>query len=62
MAIKLYKQPELEKPALIVGWPGIGNIGIIAVDTLRDQLRASNLASNFSERVPKPAGTFHSLP
>ena len=40
MAVKLYKEPKLEKPDLIVGWPGIGNVGIIAVDTLRDQLRA----------------------
>ena len=40
MGIKLYKEPKLEKPDLIVGWPGIGNVGIIAVDTLRDQLRA----------------------
>lgn len=40
MAVKLYKQPKLKKPDLIVGWPGIGNIGIIAVDTLREQLQA----------------------
>ena len=43
MAIKLYKKPKLEKPNLIVGWPGIGNIGIIAVDTLRSQLQAEEL-------------------
>jgi len=40
MGIRLYKEPRLEKPDLIVGWPGIGNIGIIAVDTLREQIRA----------------------
>jgi len=40
MGIILYKEPKLEKPDLIVGWPGIGNIGIIAVDTLRGVLRA----------------------
>lgn len=43
MTIKLYKEPKLEKPDLIVGWPGIGNVGIIAVDTLRGQLQAEEL-------------------
>lgn len=40
MGIRLYKEPKLEKPVMIVGWPGIGNIGIIAVDTLRGQIQA----------------------
>ena len=40
MGIKLYKEIKLEKPDLIVGWPGIGNIGIIAIDTLREMLEA----------------------
>ena len=40
MGIRLYREPELEKPILIAGWPGIGNVGIAAVDTLRDQLQA----------------------
>ncbi len=40
MGIKLYKEPELEKPDLVVGWPGIGNVGIIAVDTLKGMLKA----------------------
>ena len=40
MGIRLYKEPKLEKPVMIVGWPGIGNIGIIAVDTLREQIQA----------------------
>lgn len=40
MGIRLYKEPELEKPELIVGWPGIGNIGIIAVNILKGALRA----------------------
>ena len=40
MGIKLFKEPELEKPDLICGWPGIGNIGLIAVDTLRELLKA----------------------
>ncbi len=43
MGIRLYKEPELEKPDMIASWPGIGNIGFIAVDTLRDQLRAEEM-------------------
>lgn len=44
MALKFYHEPKFEKPELICGWPGIGNIGIIAVDTLRGQLRAEEFA------------------
>jgi proteasome assembly chaperone (PAC2) family protein len=40
MGIKLYREPELKKPMMFVGWPGIGNIGIMAVDTLRSLLKA----------------------
>ncbi len=40
MAVRLYKEPKLEDPVLIAGWPGIGNIGIIAVDTLRGAVKA----------------------
>ena len=43
MGIRLYKEPELEKPDMVACWPGIGNIGIIAVDTLRGQIRAEEL-------------------
>jgi len=38
MGIKLYKRPDLEKPMMFVGWPGIGNIGILAVNALKDIL------------------------
>ncbi len=40
MGIKFYKEPELKNPIMFVGWPGIGNIGIMAVDTLRTFLKA----------------------
>ena len=40
MGIKLHRELELEKPIMFVGWPGIGNIGIIAVNTLKDILKA----------------------
>jgi len=44
MGIKLFKQPELEKPDLLCGWPGIGNIGILAINTLRGRLEAKEFA------------------
>jgi proteasome assembly chaperone (PAC2) family protein len=40
MGIKLYSTPEVENPVLIAGWPGIGNIGLIALDTLRGAVGA----------------------
>jgi len=43
MGIKLYREPKLEKPIMFVGWPGIGNIGIIAMNTLKGILKAEEL-------------------
>ena len=40
MAVKFYKQPKLENPILVACWPGIGNMGLLAVDTLRRMLEA----------------------
>ncbi|KTB48510.1 PAC2 family protein [Dehalogenimonas alkenigignens] len=40
MSYRLVEIPELNEPDLIVGWPGIGSVGILAVDTLRRQLEA----------------------
>lgn len=40
MGIRLYREPEVESPVMLASWPGIGNIGIIAVDTLRGILHA----------------------
>jgi len=48
MAVRLFKEPVLEKPDLICGWPGIGNIGLIAVDTLKGVL----VAEEFGEVEP----------
>jgi hypothetical protein len=43
MGVKIYKKPRLKEPVLIACWSGIGNIGIIAVDTLRELLMAEEL-------------------
>jgi proteasome assembly chaperone (PAC2) family protein len=40
MGVILHKEPEAENPVLIACWPGIGNIGVIDVDTLRGILGA----------------------
>jgi proteasome assembly chaperone (PAC2) family protein len=40
MGVRFYQEPQLDNPILLAGWPGIGNIGIIAVDTLRGILEA----------------------
>lgn len=43
MGVRLYREPQLESPILIASWPGIGNIGIIAVDTLRGMVGAEEI-------------------
>lgn len=40
MGTIFYYEPELVKPVMFVGWPGIGNIGMIAVNGLKDILQA----------------------
>ncbi len=43
MGIILYEEPELKDPVMIVGWPGIGDVGLVAVDTLRATTEAVEL-------------------
>jgi proteasome assembly chaperone (PAC2) family protein len=43
MGIRLCQEPQLNNPILVASWPGIGNIGIIAIDTLRATLAAEEL-------------------
>ena len=43
MGIILHQEPELNNPDMIVGWPGIGNVGIITIETLRQALQAEEL-------------------
>ena len=42
------KIPKLNKPILIEGLPGIGNVGKLAVDFVIDELKAEKLYSLFS--------------
>lgn len=43
MGVRLYTEPKLRDPVMIACWPGIGNVGLIAVDTLRGQLKAEQI-------------------
>lgn len=40
MEIRFCREPQLQNPILLASWPGIGNIGTIAIDTLRGMLGA----------------------
>jgi proteasome assembly chaperone (PAC2) family protein len=40
VGIKFYKEPELKNPIMFCGWPGIGNVGISAIESLRGVLKA----------------------
>lgn len=46
------KKVKLNKPVLIVGLPGIGNVGKIAVDIMSEQLKAEKIVSFFSHCLP----------
>jgi proteasome assembly chaperone (PAC2) family protein len=40
LAVKLTKTPELSDPVLLACWPGIGNIGLLAVESICETLNA----------------------
>lgn len=46
------EEPELEKPILIEGLPGIGNVGKIAADFLCEKLNAKKFATIYSDSFP----------
>lgn len=43
MGVRLFAEPQLRQPDMVVGWPGIGNIGVVTVDTLRQSIGADEL-------------------
>lgn len=49
---KTLKKKRIEKPVLIEGLPGIGNVGKIAADLLIDELKAIKIAEYFSYDMP----------
>jgi len=46
------KKPKLNKPILVEGLPGIGNVGKVAVDFMIDELKAVKLFELFSYTFP----------
>jgi uncharacterized protein len=40
MGLQFISEPKMENPVMFASWPGIGNIGLVATDTLRVQLTA----------------------
>lgn len=46
------EEPELEKPLLIEGLPGIGNVGKIAADFLCEKLNGKKFATIYSDSFP----------
>ncbi len=49
---KVLKRPKLKQPTMIACWPGMGNVGIGAVDYLRRKLKAIKFAElDISQRV-----------
>jgi proteasome assembly chaperone (PAC2) family protein len=40
MGVMLYEHPELRDPVMLCGWAGIGNVGLVAVSTMRRLLHA----------------------
>jgi uncharacterized protein (TIGR00162 family) len=50
--IKTIKKVKLNKPVMIEGMPGIGNVGKIAADLIVEQLKAEKIMSFFSYCLP----------
>ncbi len=48
-SIKVLEKPKLKNPLLLVGLPGVGNIGRVAVGYLISELKAKKFASLYSE-------------
>jgi uncharacterized protein len=52
VVIRQLEKVELRNPVLVEGLPGVGNVGKLAADYLRDQLPAKPLATIFSKFFP----------
>lgn len=44
MAVKYFSEPSLDHPVMIASWPGIGNIGMLAVENMRQTMGAEPFA------------------
>jgi len=50
--LRIVDKVELKDPVLVEGLPGVGNVGKLAADYLRDQLEAKPLATIYSKFFP----------
>lgn len=50
--ISYYEEPELRRPVLIEGLPGVGNVGKIVADFLAEKLEAKHFATVMSKHFP----------
>ncbi|MGI0133200.1 MAG: proteasome assembly chaperone family protein [Thermoplasmata archaeon] len=50
--IRVTEKVQLRDPVLVEGLPGVGNVGKLAADYLRDRLKAKPLASIYSKFFP----------
>lgn len=50
--IKYIEKPELKDPVLIEGLPGVGNVGKLAAEHLRDELDGKKFADIYSKYFP----------
>ncbi|NPA74595.1 MAG: proteasome assembly chaperone family protein [Euryarchaeota archaeon] len=50
--VKYVEKPELHDPVLIEGLPGVGNVGKIAAEYLRDKLNAKLMVEIYSKYLP----------
>ncbi len=62
--VKYLEKPELNKPVLIEGLPGVGNVGKISAEYLKDKLNAELFVEIYSKYLPpqvlmKPDGTLY---
>ena len=52
VVIKVMEEPKLENPILVVGLPGVGNVGKLAVEHIIYELKAKKFASLYSRNFP----------
>jgi uncharacterized protein len=52
VVIRTHEKVELRNPILVEGLPGVGNVGKLAADYLRDQLPTKPLATIYSKFFP----------
>ncbi len=50
--VRFIEKVELKSPVLVEGLPGVGNVGKLAADYLREQLKAKPLATIYSKFFP----------